>query len=184
MWQTLPNVLLHYRPLAWPPNSDTCSFMKIFTKSHSSEDLRWVSSENLVKIFRRKDFTKLFLLKIFKRSSKNFLLKSFWDLWNEFIWIHDFWKIFMSGQIFLRSIEDFLLFVLILIFKKIYIMLSNNQKWPEDLIQSYNSSKIFLRSPKDFRKIFIEDLLKISKMALTEIFFTSRRRLASYLRCG
>ena len=90
----------------------------------------------------------------------------------------------MSGQIFLRSIEDFLLFVLILIFKKIYIMLSNNQKWPKDLIQSYNSSKIFLRSPEDLRKIFIEDLLKISKIALTEIFFTSRRRLASYLRCG
>ncbi len=57
-------------------------------RSNSSEDLIWISSENITKIFRRKDFnkiwSKIFLLKIFKRSSKNFIINSFWDLWKIF----------------------------------------------------------------------------------------------------
>ena len=36
--------------------------------------------------------------------------------------------------------------------------------------------KIFLRSHEDLRKIFIEDLLKISKRTLNEIFLISRAR--------
>ena len=44
--------------------SERRSFIKIFTRSHSSEDLRWISSENFLKIFKRKDFIKI-LIKTF-----------------------------------------------------------------------------------------------------------------------
>ena len=102
-------------------------FMKIFTRSHSSEDLRWISSENLLKIFRRKDFMKI-LIKTF--SSKNL----------QKIYINFLQKILITflPKIFLRSLEDLhlisfwdlLVFVLIFSFKKI---LSNGQKWTEYL---------------------------------------------------
>ena len=115
------------------------SFMKIFTRSHSSEDLRWISSENLLKIFRRKDFMKIliktfssknllkiyinflwkifkqFLPKIFLRSLKDLKLKSFGDLWK--ILSSNLLEIFgrSSTKIFLRSTEDLLVFFLLLV---------------------------------------------------------------------
>ena len=39
-----------------------------------------------------------------------------------------------------------------------------------------NLQKIFLRSHEDLRKIFVEDVLKISKKTLNEIFLILRRR--------
>ena len=88
------------------------SFTKIFTRSHYSKDLRWISSVNLVKIFRRKDFMIIliktfssnnlqmifitFLLKIFLRSLEDLQFKSFGDLWKIFIWylFEIFWYLF------------------------------------------------------------------------------------------
>ena len=84
------------------------SFMKIFTRSHSSEDLRWISSENLVKIFRRKDFIEI-LIKTF--SSKNLQKIYINFLRNNFLTF--------LPKIFLRSSKDLLVFFLIFIFKKI-----------------------------------------------------------------
>jgi len=103
--------------------------VKIFMSSHSSEDLRWISSEELLKIFRRKILWRFcfkifssknirkicinflqkifikFLSKIFLRSSRDHQLKSFWYLR----------KIF--GSNLLRSTEELLVFVLILNFE-------------------------------------------------------------------
>ncbi len=103
------------------------SFMKIFTKSNSSEDLRWISSETLGKIFRRKDFKNIwiktfslkdlyidFLQKIFNQFLPKFFLKMSDIFWRSSI------KIFKS---YLRSTWDFLVFVLIFSFEK---KLSNN----------------------------------------------------------
>ena len=67
-------------------------------------------------------------------------------------------------------------------------MLSNNEKWSEDLTNGQkiliNPQKIFLKSHVDLRKIFIEDLLKISERTLNEIFLISRARTVPYLFCG
>ena len=178
--------------------------MKIFTRSHSSEDLRWISSENLVKIFRRKDFKKIwiktfssknlqkiyinflqkifkkFLPKIFLRSLKDLQFKSFWDLWKIFI-LYLFEISWRSSGLCFNFEKN----------------LKNFVKWSkmvrrssEDLLIKssgnllINLQKIFLRSHEDLRKIFIEDLLKISKRTLNEIFLISRARTASYLRRG
>ncbi len=121
------------------------SFTKISTRSNSSEDLRWISSENLEKIFRWKDFKKIWiktfssknLQKIFiLRSLKDLQLKSFWHLWK--IFDSNLLEIFerSSIKIFLRSTKDLLVFVLIFNFKIILKNLSNNLKWPEDLLKN------------------------------------------------
>ena len=81
--------------------------MKIFTGSHSSEDLRWISSENLVKAFKRKDFMKI-LIKTF--SSKDLQTISSKNLFETFER--------SSVQIVLKSLEDLLVFVLIFNFEK------------------------------------------------------------------
>jgi hypothetical protein len=119
-----PNLFLDLLKSKFPRRS----FMKIFTRSNSSEDLRWISSETLGKIFRRKDFKKIwiktFSSKILQKIFKQFLAKFFLgslDLWN-------LWKIFVSNlleiferssiKIFLRSSDDLLAFFLILNLKK------------------------------------------------------------------
>ena len=110
------------------------SFMKIFTRSHSSE--------NLLKIFRRKDFMKIlirtfssknlqkiyinflqkilkeFLPKIFLRSLKDLQFKSFGDLWK--IFSSNLWEIFgrSSFNIFLRSTKELIVFFFIFSFEK------------------------------------------------------------------
>ena len=194
------------------------SFMKIFTRSHSSEDRRWISSENLLKIFRRKDFMKIlfktfssknllkifinflwkifsqFLHKIFLRSLKDLQLKSFGDLCK--ILSSNLLEIFRrsSSEIFLRSTENLLVFFLIFSLKKnlkIFVKWSKmDRRSSEDLLIKssvnllINLQKIFLRSHEDLKKNLLEDLLKISKRTLNEIFLISRRRWASYLRRG
>ena len=116
----------HPRPESFL-NISRSSFMKIFTRSNSSEDLRWISSEKLLKIFKRKDFKKiwiktvssknlqkvyinffekifkLFLPKFFLRSLKDLQFKPFWDLWK--ISSSNLLEIFerSSIKIFLRS---------------------------------------------------------------------------------
>ena len=139
------------------------SFMKIFTRSHSSEDLRRISSENLLKIFKRKGFIKIliktfsfknfpkifinflqkifkqFLHKIFLRSLKDLQLKSFKDLLK--IFSSNLLEIFerSSSDIFLRSTEDLLGFFFIFSFEKNRQMVKNGKK-----IFWRSSYKIFL----------------------------------------
>ena len=121
------------------------SFMKIFTRSHSSEDLRCFSSETLGKIFRRKDFKKIwiktfssknlqkifiyFLQKIFKQFLPKYLLRSLKDLQSKSFW--DLWKIFNQNlfEIFWRSSGLFL-----------------NFKFKKNCQTAKNGQKIFWRS--------------------------------------
>ncbi len=71
-------------------------------------------------------------------------------------------------------------------FKKIWIKTFSSKNLQKIFIYflQKNLKKIFLRSYADLRKIFIEDLLKISKRTLNEFFLISRARTASYLRRG
>ncbi len=106
--------------------------MKIFMRSNSSEDLGWISSKNLVNIFRRKNF----------KASKNLHESSSKDL--QTISDENLFDIFerFSIRIFLRSTEDLLVFVLIFDFEKNF---SNNQKWSENLmkVSKRTSNEIF-----------------------------------------
>ena len=79
-----------------PKNEISWRFsVKIFMISHSSEDLRWFSSEDLLKIFRRKILWR-FCFKLF--SSKNIRK----------IYINFLQKIFITflPKIFLKSMRD------------------------------------------------------------------------------
>ena len=98
--------------------------VKIFKRAHS-EDAGWISSENILKILRRKDSMKI-LIKTFssKNLQKIFILYLFWDLLNKYL----------------------LAFVLIL--KKNKKKWSNGQKWSEDLLKTSKRTlnEIFLTS--------------------------------------
>ena len=111
---------------------------------------------------------KLFLLKTFKRSAL------YYKIFKQFL-----------PKIFSRSLVDLHFIYSGLYFNFFFVF--NFFKWSNMLRRSseellINLQKIFLRSHEELRKIFIEDLLKISKRTLNEIFLTSRRRWASYLR--
>ncbi len=97
-------------------------FMKISTRSNSSEDLCWISSENLAKIFRRKDFKKIWN-KTF--SSKNLQKIFLYQTISSYIILEIYRR--SSIKIFLRSTWDLLVFVLIINFEKICQTTKNGQ---------------------------------------------------------
>ena len=149
----------------------------------SSRDLifRKILAEFLRKILWRfleekivwKFWSKLFLLKIFKRSSNNFFLKSFCDLWK--IFSSNLFEIVVrsSINIFLRSTQDLLVFGLIFNFEKkiknfVNQMVKNGKKifwrssykifWQSSYKSSKNLFEILWRSQKDFYRRSSEDL--------------------------
>ena len=154
--------------------------MKILFKTFSSKNLLKIFINFLWKIFKQ------FLHKIFLRSLKDLQLKSFGDLCK--ILSSNLLEIFRrsSSEIFLRSTENLLVFFLIFSLKKnlkIFVKWSKmDRRSSEDLLIKssvnllINLQKIFLRSHEDLKKNLIEDLLKISKRTLNEIFLISRRR--------
>ncbi len=98
-----PWVFVRYPPhRSWPKSffkfSEEWDLTKIFY-----EDLCWISSENLVKIFRRKYFMKnlitTFTSKNLKRSPSKFFLKYFWDLWQ--IFNSNLLKVFRRSSIYI-----------------------------------------------------------------------------------
>jgi hypothetical protein len=92
------------------------SFMKIFTRSHSWEDIRWISSEYLLKIFRRKDFMKILFKTFSSKNLLNIFINFLWKIFKQFL--H---KIFLRSleDLHLKSPEDLLVFFLIFSLKKI-----------------------------------------------------------------
>jgi hypothetical protein len=78
--------------------------MKIFPRSHSSEDLHWISSENFVKIFRillwrfESKIFKRSLVQIFLKSTKNLQTKIYEDLQKNEISRRSYVKIFRISQ--------------------------------------------------------------------------------------
>ena len=154
--------------------------MKILFKTFSSKNLLKIFINFLWKIFKQ------FLHKICLRYFKDLQLKSFGDLWK--ILSSNLLEIFRrsSSEIFLKSTENLLVFFLIFSLKKnlkIFVKWSKmDRRSSEDLLIKssvnllINLQKIFLRSHEDLKKNLIEDLLKISKRTLNEIFLISRRR--------
>ncbi len=128
------------KPKSFWRSSEEWDLTKIF-----HEDIRWISSENIGKIFRRKDFKKIWI-KTF--SSKNL----------QKIYINFPQKIFKQflPKFYLRSLKNLQLkscwdfseiFDLIFNFEKNFKKFVKQQKWSEDLlIKSSDNLLIYVQT--------------------------------------